>query len=112
MTGAGSGGAGGGPSRFLGVPGGLGGVRGDLRSTPHGTTIQCGPHQYRLGLYGWRRRCLYGLVLVLLVMVILNLALTLFILRVLDVSTVSAGLKEELERYPTDPLTFSVENGI
>lgn len=110
MTGAGSGGAGGGPSRFLGGPGGLGGVRGDLRSTPHGTTIQCGPHQYRLGLYGWRRRCLYGLVLVLLVMVILNLALTLFILRVLDVSTVSAGLKEELERYLQRPLNvFSRE---
>lgn len=54
-----------------------------------GTTIQCGPNQYRLGLYGWRRRCLYGLVLLLLVMVILNLALTLFILRVLDFSTVS-----------------------
>ncbi|XP_037782810.1 delta-sarcoglycan-like [Penaeus monodon] len=91
MTGAGSGGAGGGPSRFLGGPGGLGGVRGDLRSAPQGTTIQCGPHQYRLGLYGWRRRCLYGLVLVLLVMVILNLALTLFILRVLDVSTEGIG---------------------
>ncbi|XP_064117339.1 delta-sarcoglycan-like [Macrobrachium nipponense] len=56
-----------------------------------GTTVQCGPHQYRLGLYGWRRRCLYALVLLLLVMVILNLALTLFILRVLDFTTEGMG---------------------
>ncbi|KAK8400410.1 hypothetical protein O3P69_003234 [Scylla paramamosain] len=56
-----------------------------------GTTVQCGPNQYRLGLYGWRRRCLYGLVLLLLVMVILNLALTLFILRVLDFTTEGIG---------------------
>ncbi|XP_076064937.1 uncharacterized protein LOC143038977 [Oratosquilla oratoria] len=52
-------------------------------------TVQCGPHEYRLGIYGWRKRCLYALVLLLLVMVILNLALTLFILRVLDFTTPS-----------------------
>ncbi|XP_069987691.1 delta-sarcoglycan-like [Penaeus vannamei] len=58
---------------------------------PPRSNVQCGPHQYHLGLYGWRRRCLYALVLLLLVMVIFNLALTLFILRVLDVTTEGMG---------------------
>ncbi|KAL7643527.1 UNVERIFIED_CONTAM: hypothetical protein RMT77_005509 [Armadillidium vulgare] len=58
---------------------------------PWGTTVHCGPHEYWVGLYGWRRRCLYGLVLLLLVIVIVNLALTLFILRVLDFSTSGMG---------------------
>ena len=44
---------------------------------------------YRLGLFGWRRRCLYVLLLFLTVTVTLNLALTLFFMRVLDFSSVS-----------------------
>lgn len=43
---------------------------------------------YRLGLFGWRRRCLYGLLLFLTATVTLNLALTLFFMRVLDFSSV------------------------
>ncbi|XP_042210619.1 delta-sarcoglycan-like [Homarus americanus] len=85
--------AGGGSGGGVGPRGGLGdGARTGLdQRGGQGTTIQCGPHQYRLGLYGWRRRCLYALVLLLLVMVILNLALTLFILRVLDFTMEGMG---------------------
>ncbi|XP_042236984.1 delta-sarcoglycan-like [Homarus americanus] len=76
-----------------GPRGGLGGSSGTglEQRSGQGTTVQCGSHQYRLGLYGWRRRCLYTLVLLLLVMVILNLALTLFILRVLDFTMEGMG---------------------
>ncbi|XP_076468082.1 zeta-sarcoglycan-like [Babylonia areolata] len=44
-----------------------------------------------VGVYGWRKRCLYSLVVVLLVMVIINLALTVWILRVMDFSIDGMG---------------------
>lgn len=42
-----------------------------------------------VGIYGWRKRCLYALILFLMIVVIMNLALTVWILRVLDFSIVS-----------------------
>ncbi|KAJ8668640.1 hypothetical protein QAD02_010303, partial [Eretmocerus hayati] len=39
-----------------------------------------------IGVYGWRKRCLYFLVLGLAVVVILNFALTLWLLRVMEFS--------------------------
>ncbi|XP_037792511.1 delta-sarcoglycan-like [Penaeus monodon] len=99
MAGSGSGGVGAGPRGGTGGGSTGGGVGRTLLATsnehrgppPSGTVVQCGPYQYSLGLFGWRRRCLYALVLLLLVMVTLNLALTLFILRVLDVSLEGMG---------------------
>ncbi|KAK1131421.1 hypothetical protein K0M31_017706 [Melipona bicolor] len=44
---------------------------------------------FRLGVYGWRKRCLYSLVLTLMVIVILNLALTVWLLKVMGFSSVS-----------------------
>jgi hypothetical protein len=41
-----------------------------------------------IGLYGWRKRCLYFFVLLLVVVIITNLALTIWILVVLDFSQV------------------------
>ena len=41
-----------------------------------------------IGLYGWRKRCLYFFVLLLVVVIITNLALTIWILVVLDFSHV------------------------
>lgn len=38
------------------------------------------------GIYGWRKQCLYATVLFILVIVIMNLALTVWLLRVLDFS--------------------------
>jgi hypothetical protein len=48
-----------------------------------------GRYNFRIGIYGWRKRCLYILILVLLVMVIVNLALTLWVLKVMEFSSVS-----------------------
>lgn len=41
-----------------------------------------------IGLYGWRKRCLYFFVLLLVVVVITNLALTIWMLVVLNFSQV------------------------
>lgn len=46
-------------------------------------------YNFRVGIYGWRKRCLYLLILGLLVMVIVNLALTLWVLKVMEFSSVS-----------------------
>lgn len=36
-----------------------------------------------VGIYGWRKRCLYLFVLLLIIILIVNLALTIWILRVM-----------------------------
>lgn len=48
-------------------------------------------HPYRIGIYGWRKRCLYFLVIILFSMVIINLALTIWIIRVMDFSINGMG---------------------
>lgn len=44
---------------------------------------------FRVGIYGWRKRCLYLLILVLLLMIIINFSLTLWVLKVMEFSSVS-----------------------
>ena len=44
---------------------------------------------YKIGIYGWRKRCLYFLILLILIIAIINLALTIWIIRVQDFSLVS-----------------------
>ena len=51
---------------------------------------------FRLGVYGWRKKCLYSLVLTLMVIVILNLALTVWLLKVMGFSSVSSSINEIL----------------
>ncbi|PAV62991.1 hypothetical protein WR25_03883 [Diploscapter pachys] len=46
---------------------------------------------YRVGIYGWRKRCLYLFILILTIIVVLNLALTIFIMSVIDFSTDGLG---------------------
>lgn len=46
---------------------------------------------YRIGIYGWRKRCLYFLVIILSAMVIINLALTIWIIRVMNFSISGMG---------------------
>lgn len=41
---------------------------------------------YKVGIYGWRKRCLYFLILLILVLGIINLALAIWIIRVQDFS--------------------------
>lgn len=49
------------------------------------------PPPQPVGIYGWRKRCLYAFILLLMVVVIINLALTVWILRVLDFSIDGMG---------------------
>ncbi|XP_015256719.1 PREDICTED: zeta-sarcoglycan-like, partial [Cyprinodon variegatus] len=46
---------------------------------------------YPVGLYGWRKRCLYFFLLVLFVTMIVNLALTVWIIRVMNFSMDGMG---------------------
>jgi len=46
---------------------------------------------YKIGVYGWRKRCLYVFILMLLVIVIINFALTIWILKVMNFSTDGMG---------------------
>ncbi|XP_058443310.1 zeta-sarcoglycan isoform X2 [Malaya genurostris] len=45
----------------------------------------------QLTLYGWRKKCLYSVILVLMIMIIINLALTLWILKVMEFSSDGMG---------------------
>lgn len=60
-----------------------------LEERASGTT-QC-KSGFRLGVYGWRKKCLYSLVLTLMVIVILNLALTVWLLKVMGFSSEGIG---------------------
>ncbi|CAI5441840.1 unnamed protein product [Caenorhabditis angaria] len=46
---------------------------------------------YRVGIYGWRKRFLYIFILILTIGIVLNLALTFWIMSVLDFSTDGIG---------------------
>ncbi|KAK7929299.1 hypothetical protein WMY93_005694 [Mugilogobius chulae] len=49
----------------------------------------CGTQVYpTVGIYGWRKRCLYFFILLLLVTMIVNLALTIWILKVMNFTPV------------------------
>lgn len=50
---------------------------------------------YPVGLYGWRKRCLYFFLLLLLATMIVNLALTVWIIKVMNFSLVSTA-----QRHP------------
>lgn len=44
---------------------------------------------FHMGLYGWRKKCLYLLVFSLMLLIVVNLGLTLWILKVMEFSAVS-----------------------
>lgn len=50
------------------------------------------PAPYPVGIYGWRKRCLYFFILLLLVTMIVNLALTIWILKVMNFTVVGDSL--------------------
>ena len=43
---------------------------------------------YMIGIYGWRKRFIYFLILVLLVITIVNLSLVIWVMRVMDFNLV------------------------
>uniref|UniRef100_A0A7N5JZK2 Sarcoglycan delta n=1 Tax=Ailuropoda melanoleuca TaxID=9646 RepID=A0A7N5JZK2_AILME len=54
--------------------------------THHRTTMPSseGPQVYKVGIYGWRKRCLYFFVLLLMILILVNLAMTIWILKVMN----------------------------
>jgi hypothetical protein len=40
-------------------------------------------------IYGWRKQCLYVIIFILMILISLNLALTLWIIKIMEVSSVS-----------------------
>jgi gamma-sarcoglycan len=69
-------------------------VREQYMTATEGTHIERPENQcvYKIGIYGWRKRCLYLFVLLLLVILVVNLALTIWILKVMWFSPVSITL--------------------
>lgn len=57
--------------------------------SPTMTPSPAGNTNNPIGLYGWRKRCLYLLILLLVVVILVNLGLTIWILVVLDFNMVS-----------------------
>ena len=47
------------------------------------------PVVYKLGIYGWRKRCLYFLIFLIGIISVINLALIVWIMRVQDFGLVS-----------------------
>ncbi|KAI4833014.1 hypothetical protein KUCAC02_015947 [Chaenocephalus aceratus] len=58
--------------------------RSPTRSTSGGASVCGAPVYPAVGIYGWRKRCLYFFILLLLVTMIVNLALTIWILKVMN----------------------------
>ncbi|KAH0625110.1 hypothetical protein JD844_033231 [Phrynosoma platyrhinos] len=68
-------------------------VREEYTTTTPGTNLQRPEAQYvyNVGIYGWRKRCLYLFVLLLIVILVVNLALTIWILKVMWFSSIGMG---------------------
>ncbi|XP_064609815.1 delta-sarcoglycan-like [Liolophura sinensis] len=54
--------------------------------------------KHRVGIYGWRKRCLYGFILVIFAILIINIALTVWIIRVMDFSIRGMGRLQIIEK--------------
>lgn len=44
---------------------------------------------YKIGIYGWRKRCIYFLILLIMVITIVNLSLVIWVMRVMDFNLVN-----------------------
>ncbi|KAL2770112.1 gamma-sarcoglycan isoform 1 [Daubentonia madagascariensis] len=68
-------------------------VREQYTTTTEGTHIERpeNQHIYKIGIYGWRKRCLYLFVLLLLIILVVNFALTIWILKVMRFSPTGMG---------------------
>nr|XP_054302805.1 gamma-sarcoglycan isoform X2 [Pongo pygmaeus] len=68
-------------------------VREQYTTATEGTRIERPENQYvyKIGIYGWRKRCLYLFVLLLLIILVVNLALTIWIFKVMWFSPAGMG---------------------
>ena len=78
-----------------------------------GTTKMSGNRREGVGmnltLYGWRKQCLYLILFLLMILISINLALTLWILKVMEVSSVSYQ-KFTLSRMMLNVLSHHIEH--
>lgn len=58
-----------------------------------------GPQVYKVGIYGWRKRCLYFFVLLLMILILVNLAMTIWILKVMNFTIVSKTIQFSLALF-------------
>ncbi|XP_076130704.1 delta-sarcoglycan isoform X2 [Alosa pseudoharengus] len=67
---------------------------------PHRNNVQSSetPQVYKVGIYGWRKRCLYFFVLLLMILILVNLALTIWILKVMNFTIDGMGHLRITER--------------
>ncbi|XP_070263596.1 gamma-sarcoglycan isoform X3 [Myotis yumanensis] len=68
-------------------------VREQYNTATEGTHIERPENQYvyKIGIYGWRKRCLYLFVLLLLIILLVNFALAIWILKVMWFSPTGMG---------------------
>ncbi|XP_036084363.1 gamma-sarcoglycan isoform X2 [Rousettus aegyptiacus] len=68
-------------------------VREQYTTTTEGTHVERPENQcaYKIGIYGWRKRCLYLFVLLLLIILLVNFGLTIWILKVMWFSPTGMG---------------------
>ncbi|KAI3354429.1 hypothetical protein L3Q82_018948 [Scortum barcoo] len=68
-------------------------VREQYVTTTQGSSVPTpvSEHVYKIGIYGWRKRCLYLFVLLLIIILVVNFALTIWILRVMWFNTEGMG---------------------
>lgn len=68
-------------------------VREQYNTVTEGTHIERPENQYvyKIGIYGWRKRCLYLFVLLLLIILLVNFALAIWILKVMWFSPTGMG---------------------
>nr|XP_009684864.1 PREDICTED: gamma-sarcoglycan isoform X3 [Struthio camelus australis] len=68
-------------------------VREQYTTTTPGTSLERPKNEYvyKIGIYGWRKRCLYLFVLLLLIILVVNFALTIWILKVMWFSPTGMG---------------------
>ncbi|XP_033744109.1 zeta-sarcoglycan-like [Pecten maximus] len=57
----------------------------------NGEVVSEPEYQQPVGIYGWRKRCLYSFILFLMIITVINLALLIWILRVLNFSVDGMG---------------------
>jgi len=84
-------------------------VREQYTTTTPGTSLERPKNEYiyKIGIYGWRKRCLYLFVLLLLIILVVNFSLTIWILKVMWFSPVSVLFNFPFFSYslfPASPL--------
>lgn len=67
------------------------------------------PEGLNLSLYGWRKKCLYTIILLLMILITVNLSLTLWILKVMEFSSVSRWFTNQVIKYGSIKLLYSHE---